>query len=75
MKGIPCLWIDRVNIKMFTLLNTVYGFSVISNKFSVTFSTDTEKKFQNSYGFTNAPTMQFRKQQLERDMKQQTGSK
>ena len=53
MKGIPCLWAERINVKMFTLLNSMYGFNVISNKFSVTFSTDTEKKFQNSYGFTN----------------------
>lgn len=43
MKGIPCLWAERINVKMFTLLNSMYGFNVISNKFSVTFSTDTEK--------------------------------
>ena len=41
MKGILCLWIERV--KLFTLLNSIYGFNVISNRFSVTFSIDTEK--------------------------------
>ena len=45
-RDIPCSWVGRINIvKMTTLLNTIYRFSVTPIKLPMAFFTELEQKF------------------------------
>ena len=55
-RDIPCSWIARNNIVKMTILpNAIYRFSVVHIKLSVSFFTELEQKFHNSYEDTKVP--------------------